>query len=291
MASPFLVIQQGIGCVEAWSTVRLPFEPRGWLVDFRAELRQALRAIAPAAGTAGSLAATYSSVDPFPVDAENVLIYNVGTAWFGRPSTLRIERAVRTPPSPPVPLTGPALHHHRYAVGEPMPVGVWRSTGVASEWDTGPSAIAGLLANAATVWAAVRAAQPVTLAPLHGAFGVDVTITAPDAAGRSLPGLTKAVLDGAIAALHDHDGSDLQAISMRVAAKARLEAPFVAAMLQPSGAAPGRRRLLHRFRDGVQWNPADDQCVTARLRLQPGDEWRVTGKLHSLGPADDPPGS
>ena len=78
---------------------------------------------------------------------------------------------------------------------------------------------------------------------------------------------------------------------MRVAAKALLEAPFVAALLQPSGAALGRRRLLHRFRDGVQWNPADDRCVTARLRLQPGDEWRLKGELHSLVLADAPPAS
>ena len=33
--------------VEAWSTARLPFEPRGWALAFRNELRESLREAPP----------------------------------------------------------------------------------------------------------------------------------------------------------------------------------------------------------------------------------------------------
>ena len=42
--------------VEAWSTTRLPFEPKGWLLEYRSDLRRALRAgLAPNLWTRGVL--------------------------------------------------------------------------------------------------------------------------------------------------------------------------------------------------------------------------------------------
>jgi hypothetical protein len=44
--SPFLVTidDQRVG---AWSSVRLPFEPKGWVRDYRRQLQRALRSLAP----------------------------------------------------------------------------------------------------------------------------------------------------------------------------------------------------------------------------------------------------
>ncbi|MGD9991440.1 hypothetical protein [Pseudonocardia sp.] len=47
--------------VQAWSSVRLPFEPKGWLVDFRLELAAACRSLA--AGPDEVLHACYSARD------------------------------------------------------------------------------------------------------------------------------------------------------------------------------------------------------------------------------------
>src|SRR5690349_13545324 len=47
--------------VVAWSVRRLPFEPKGWLKDYRDELRVALRSLSWAAGT--HLRAAYASPD------------------------------------------------------------------------------------------------------------------------------------------------------------------------------------------------------------------------------------
>jgi hypothetical protein len=188
----YVVAGPADGVVEAWSTVRLPFEPRGWLVDLRSELRHAVRLLTGAAGTGHHLAATYTSVDRYRVDAENVLLYNVGTAHFGRPALLRIERRWEAPPDPPVALDGEGLHHHRYSVGAGVLPGAWTTAGLVVQWDTGPLAASGHLSSAATVWAAVRGARPSGLLELRpgAVFGMEVTVTAPDASGRSLPALT-----------------------------------------------------------------------------------------------------
>lgn len=151
-------------------------------------------------------------------------------------------------------------------------------------WDTGPLAVRNLSASPATIWAAVRPVIPTgpPTPDLGSTFGMEITVSAPDASRRSLPALTKVLVDGCIAALHDHDGTDWEELAARVAAKAGLDRDRVVELLQPLGAPLGTRRLLHRFGAGVQWNPADDLCVTATLRLQQGDDFRIAGTLLSV---------
>jgi hypothetical protein len=67
------------GVVGAWSIARLPFEPSGPLLEFRAELRRAVRELVTGASSPYGLTATYCSASVAFVDAENVLLYNVGT--------------------------------------------------------------------------------------------------------------------------------------------------------------------------------------------------------------------
>src|SRR5689334_22117958 len=70
-------IANGPGEVSAWSEVRLPFQPKGEMLEFRQRLDAAIRAMAPGAG--GQLVATYTAADPHAlIDTENVLFYNVG---------------------------------------------------------------------------------------------------------------------------------------------------------------------------------------------------------------------
>lgn len=279
------------GTVEAWSTTRLLFEPSGWLVDLRAELREAVRSLTDTAGPGHRLSATYTSLDQTHVDAENVLFYNVGTGCFGRPSVVGIHRRFAAPPPPPMALDGDGFHHHRYSVGAGVHSGAWTTRAVVARWDTGPLSASTTLASAAPIWAAVRAA--VRAAPPAGilrlgpteAFGIEVAVMAPDATRRSLPALTKALLDGCIAALHDHDGADGDEVASRVAVKACLDQGVVALLLRPIGAPLGTRRLVHRFGAGVQWNPADDLCASAILRLESAARYRITGRLLAIDAA------
>jgi hypothetical protein len=91
--------------VEAWSSVRLPFEPKGWLVEYRAELRNALRAMKAPAGSV--LYAEYAAPEPASVELENVLLYNVGSGCY---SHLALNGVIcrRT-------VSHDGLHHMTYA--------------------------------------------------------------------------------------------------------------------------------------------------------------------------------
>jgi len=66
--------------VEAWSLVRLPFEPKGWLREYRRDLRTVLRSMRE--GQAGVLYAEYATPDQSFADLENVLLYNLGSGCF-----------------------------------------------------------------------------------------------------------------------------------------------------------------------------------------------------------------
>ena len=61
--------------VEATSQARLPFEPRGWLIDFRRELAQACRTLTARPGQI--LHATYTSADRSRSDIENLSLIHI----------------------------------------------------------------------------------------------------------------------------------------------------------------------------------------------------------------------
>ncbi|GFG99777.1 hypothetical protein [Mycolicibacterium hippocampi] len=122
-------VQSVAGAVELWSTVRLPFEPRGWLIDMRDELRRNLQGLAYA--SSGRLHALYCAADDGAlVDTENVLLYNVGGTAL-RPlmaSEVTFERRYQVPSPPPeagLPDSA-ALHYHRYSDASGTPPEHWR---------------------------------------------------------------------------------------------------------------------------------------------------------------------
>ena len=72
---PFVVHGSDAG-VERWSSQRLPFEPKGWMLEYRSALREALGRLDPARGPV--LIASFASTDRKPCDVENLLLYNLG---------------------------------------------------------------------------------------------------------------------------------------------------------------------------------------------------------------------
>jgi hypothetical protein len=104
--------------VDAWSRVRLPFEPEGWQRDFRHELQTAIRKLSPQPATC--LHAVYTSPSNKRCDVDNVLFYNLSPATFAHAmgSGVRFERVIASPPACPKPIVSDrplVLHHYRYA--------------------------------------------------------------------------------------------------------------------------------------------------------------------------------
>jgi hypothetical protein len=256
--------------VEAWSSVRLPFEPQGMMREFRDDLRSAVARLS--AGPTEALHALYTSPVHGYFDVENVLLYNVGPAAFRRSAALEmlVERAHGTVPNLPPDLVE-ARHHYRYEmVAADAPWRRWKAIRPLASFgpiDVGTSA---QISRAASIWYAVRrgGAQASHPSDLPAVFGIDLVLEAPAAISVNLAALAKPLLDGVAAAFHVHDDpASLNVVASRVAADLGVPADGVRSLLGENNAAIlGARRLIWPRGDGVQWNPADDLCAAFRLR-------------------------
>lgn len=276
---PDFVVVPGSGSVEAWSVRRLPFEPRDAMLEFRTALRAALAGLE---SERGRLRCAYSSTSTDFCDAENVLLYNVGMSSFGRLTErgVTFERAHLVPPCP-VPLSGPALHHVRYATQATEAFLHWRVTDEVASWEA-PAPVR--MGKAVGWWWATRTGSRVTTAGdlANQPYGLHVQI---GGLRRTTASVLKPMLDGIIAGFH-RDGSPSDEAVERLASDIGEIEGLVRAQLTASDAALGSRVVVRPFRDGLQWNPADDLCVACRVdNVGPSGPSVVRGRLLALAPS------
>ena len=266
--------------VEAWAHHRLPFEPKGWLKDFRDELRAAIRGLV--AGSHEGLHATYTNPTMDRVDIENVLLYNVGTSVFRNSAhtELMFERSFDAP----IPSRAHLEHYYRYeivALSEPL--SAWRRMSSLVDWSSRLASLS-FDTKAAVVWWATKHGEiePHVDRPHAGSFGLHLEVEAPETA-RNLADFVKPLTDGAIAALQHHaQGPDVAELAERVARSLGLDPAAVAeALCDESTSVLSGNRILWKRGTGVQWNPADDRCVAGILRRTgfSSDGWVIRGEL------------
>lgn len=274
------------GIVQAWSTARLQFDPQGWQRELRDEIRHAVPGLDPRPGRC--LHAVYSSPAADACDIENILLYNIGPGTFAHLArhALLLERSWLRPRCPEA-LLGPPRHHVAYSVSTDTQF---------RHWETGPvlaTASAHLphltsTTKPASVWlAAARGLRsPASLdAAVPPPFILDVQVAAPALA--SITTVVKPLLDGLISAFHCHEGSDLPMMIPRIASSTGADQAEVASLLTAAKAALGRRRLVWPWRDGVQWNPADDRCVACRITSVTAPTTSVSATLLIAKPVRD----
>jgi hypothetical protein len=292
------IVQSSADVVQMWSTVRLPFEPRGWLIDMRTDLRRALQDLSRT--SAGRLHAVYSAADDGAlVDTENVLLYNVGGTAL-RPLMTRavtFERSYQVPPQPPGPVLGDGqtLHYHRYSEVSDNSFEFWKPGRPMAAFANVPVE---LVTKPAPVWKAIRDyAEPpaeTATAPTRFLINVQITDTRESSPADSVASIVKPALDGIISAYHSHAGSDGVVEAQRLEqAGIGTAATLQTQLLDRRWAALGARQLVKPFREtGVQWNPADDFCVAAQVTLstdkadkdQHPARWRLTAELMEATP-------
>ena len=275
-ALPDFAVIADAGRVEAWSVRRLPFEPRGTMLEFRSALRAGLAGLD---ATAGRLSCVYSSPLPDLCDAENVLLYNVGMSSFARLThrSVAFERA-DTLPASPVQLSGTALHHHLYTVDPSEPFDHWRVEGVLASWE---GDVPPRVDKAAGWWWETRAARQAISATQRAdqPFGLRIQV---GGVRRSTASLIKPMLDGVIAAFHFDDAPAHEAVDRLAHHLGRPESD-VREQLTVGGAPLGRRALVRPFREGLQWNPADDLCVACAIdNSGPQSPPAIRGELLAL---------
>jgi len=230
--------------VEAWSTVRLPFEPKGWLREYRSELQNALRSMR---ATAGSLLyAEYAPPEPAFVDLENVLLYNIGSGCY---SHLAREGVIcrRT-------LSNDGLHHVSYVSTEETALLVPSGTIIARGQLTSMP-----IRNAPAHWwfSFRRQLEADGNRPFAGQFGV--VADAGLAWRGGLAPSVKSLLDGLVAALHVHDGSHHERVVSALNDLGDGERLW-GLLNNREIAVLGERRLARPHGDKIAWNPADERC-------------------------------
>jgi len=289
--APYIVRGSGSGpLIEAWSSRRLPYEPKGWLLHLRSDLRTAIAPLQ--AGPDQVLHAVYGSMDTTYCDAENILIYNVGPGYVAAAGAhgLRLERTTAVPPAP-APLAAGTPHYHRYELVE-RDAGFqhWRRDAELAAWTDIVVPPLKDTTCLATIWWQLRTgallhhSQP---APPPARFGLRLALTVPAGTRFRPPSALKPLLDGTIAAFHAHTGNDAEPPA-RVAAALKQDADATARLLRDdTRAVLGGRCLVWNRSDGVQWNPADDKCEALEVLVQthPQPTWLCSGSLFTLQPA------
>ena len=274
---PDFVVVGSTQLVEAWSVRRLPFEPRASMLEFRAALRAGLAGLAVGAGP---LRCVYSSPSTDFCDAENVLLYNVGMSSFVRLTErgVTFERSFVVPPSP-VRLSGPPLHHHAYSTNAQAAFLHWQVDGEVASWE---GAIPHRLDKAADWWWSTRSgSRTMTDVDLTSQrYGLRLRL---GGMRRSTGSVLKPMLDGVIAAFH-RDASLEDETIRRLAGQLHQTQDGVRVQLAAADAPLGTRVLLRPFRDGLQWNPADDLCVACTVEVAEPSPAMVKGQLLRLSP-------
>ena len=99
------------------------------------------------------------------------------------------------------------------------------------------------------------------------ALGLELNVELPAGNRVNLATITKPLIDGTIAAFHAHDDlATLSVVSERLQARLGVSSAEIRSLLGRNEAAIlGSRRLVWPWREGVQWNPADDRCAALRI--------------------------
>lgn len=274
--------------IEGWSIKRLPFEPQGWLKDFRNDLRTAIHSLQSHPGQI--LHAIYATPQSGLCDIENILFYNVGTSHFASLMTngLRFERSYSYP-DPPYPLSTPHLHYHHYTMEDAHnDFSGWQTSKLVAAWENIeiPRSIRKITAT--NIWYRLRS-HPLKIfqLPEHplAQFGLCITVTVPDTTTITLAPLIKPIIDGVVSALHAYRGTEIEQISRHLGLELGQTPAMIANLLQQPDRAPlGERQVVRTYRNSVKWDPADELCLAAELFLQPytGKDWLLSGKLYEI---------
>lgn len=277
----FLVLDTS-SIIEVWSMKRLPFEPKGWLIDLRDKIRSGLSAIT--VGSNEFLQAVYISPIKDACDTENILFYNIGTNYFpAKLKGVRFERVFSLPPPPPKPFGTTIEHYQRYrAIPCKAKYEYWEKTQTIIEFETQFSETK-LLENPAFVWFSIKhGLKDLRFFPSSkpAYFGLRLAVKFPEYTSKNIVSIVKPLFDGAIAAFHQHDGTNQQEISRRISSVINQPVDRVSSYLNESeNAVLGTRTLLYLRSQGVQWNPVDHLCVLGELSF----EKAITSNVHVSG--------
>ena len=281
-------IETGISSVTAWSTARIPFEPRDWLLVFRKELQLAIARLSSVDGKI--LYAAYRSPINNYVDVENLLIYNIGPAQMSNATKngLVFKRFYQISRNCPIQLSSPALHQYEYLLvdDKSLPSEGQDNKLLASlSFELAASA----LHSCASVWYAAKMGNIALAQRCHigKPWGISIAINGPSSPSIACSKIVKPLIDGITSALHCHDGSNIDYVSKQLGKNLGLgDDTLVRSLLEDGNHALfGTTNLLYPYRNNVQWNPKDDYCTYCSIKClygSPVKSLKITSQIFEI---------
>lgn len=274
--------------VEAWSVARLLFEPKDWLLEMRNSLNAEIRHIEPSPDM--GLYALYTSAEAGYFDLENILLYNVGTGAFTNlcKNSLCFERRVSAVAKLPQYIDNMRHHYYYSMISSTDEPRFWKEEKLLARWNNIKFNSLRTTIKPHTVWDAIKNGKVEVFEKVepYSFLGLNIKIQSPKDKKVNLAAVIKPLLDGIISAFHEQNGSPDIVSTNRLATLLGKPPREIEKMLCNSQAAVlGKRNLIHPFREGIQWNPADDLCMAVKVTLEDslaGQEWQMSGELFTV---------
>jgi hypothetical protein len=250
--------------VKSWSVARIPYEPKGWLLQYRNHLQNDLDNLV--ATDEDILSATYSSPVREYVDVENLLFYNIGPAHMAHITRkgLLFSRQYNIKNPCPQPLISHPSHHYLYRL---MNARDFKESANKDE-----SLLATIFFNTpaqhinecASIWYSIK--QGVILLNKRSFVGAEylmnIHLICPLSIQFAFSKIVKPLIDGITSALHYHDGSNIEYLSRFLSENLGSDPREIGQFLvDRQNALFGRVNLLFPYRNKIKWNPKDEYCT------------------------------
>jgi hypothetical protein len=175
------------------------------------------------------------------------------------------------------PVSWTPRHHHCYRVTPPL-AGFehWRPVRVVAQWGEVPLG-PGSLAHREMVWAAL--AHVDTLAELDGPMGYYAIRIRLEGVKVAVANVVKPLIDGVVSSLHCFAGEIPDLVVERLSSSTTTDPGDVRRRLTDRRRAVlgARPNLIRLTKNGIAFNPRDEDCVACVIEVACGNQPRMTG--------------
>ena len=281
--------------IELWSSERLKFEPKDWMIKMRDKLKCHLK-YSLKRNSNSYLYAVYSSKEGRNInfDIENILFYNVGVDSFKNLARdgIIFERKIESPAELNI---GDELLNFDHYMGYKV---FNANIGDSDYWERNKLLVSWLgakIKNLKTnlplysVWREMKDCETKVYNKYEndGPLGIRINLKVPKGwLGFNFVTILKPLLDGVISSFHTHNGKDIDEIVKRLSNKNPISPEYAKQLLLKSGKdVLGQKNLIWLWGDSLQWNPSDDLIYYGEINIDYSNKVSITefdGELFSI---------